>query len=687
MENKKDEISFGDNLTKNDLLELVKKQKEIIKSLQKEERNYRELFESSVDGIYKSTPEGKFIDVNIALVNMLGYDSKEELLGIDIKTDLYFDIKDRELEQPDENQEKNAKLMLRKKDGSPVWVADSGKVITDSKGNVLYHEGILRDVSEGQRASQIQKVLLKISQEGYKIHNLSEFIEFIMNELGQLIDTSNFYVAFYNEEKQTINIPFISGEVADTEFPVGKSMTGYLIKKNRPFFLKSKGYKKLIDSGETELKGKFPAVWLGVPLRVEGKVIGAIVVQNYDDEKAYQQSDIELLEFVSSHISLAVQRKKIEQEIAISKQLLRNVLDNIPIKVFWKNKELEYLGCNAAFLKAINYDSESKVIGKTDFDITKRKIAQKYRESDLEIMLSGKPKLKYQESFITKGKKSWITTSKLPFFDENKEVIGVIGTSEDITKRKEIEIKLKSQAKELELQNATKDKFFSIISHDLINPLSGVIGFSELLKVDLKAKELDRIDLYANIIHKSATFTLDLLQNLLEWSRIQVGSLISSKINFDLSKLLKSNIDGLEAQALAKNINIKCEFDDNLFVHADDKMISTIVRNLLSNAIKFTPKGGSITVISEEKIINDKKVIETAIKDTGVGISEENVNKLFKIEQNYQSRGTDNEVGTGLGLILCNEFLTQNNGTIRVESQPNVGSSFIFTLDCSIQST
>ena len=217
--------------TKEHLLALIEEQKKIIKSLQKDDERNANLFENSLDGIYKSTPEGKFIDVNPALVKMLGYDSKEELMAVDIKTDLYFNIKDRELKEPDENQEQNAIFKMRKKDGSAVWVADSGKIITDSAGNVLFHEGVLRDVSEIKKASQIQKLLLKIAQEGYKSHELKDFIKFIMSELGRLIDTTNFYVAFYNEDKQTINIPFISGEVADTEFPIAKSMTGYLIKK------------------------------------------------------------------------------------------------------------------------------------------------------------------------------------------------------------------------------------------------------------------------------------------------------------------------------------------------------------------------------------------------------------------------------------------------------------------------
>ncbi len=244
-------------------------------------------------------------------------------------------------------------------------------------------------------------------------------------------------------------------------------------------------------------------------------------------------------------------------------------------------------------------------------------------------------------------------------------------------------IQLKKQAEELELQNATKDKFFSIISHDLKNPIASIIGFSELLKENYNEIERSKVGSFATIINKSSTFTLDLLQNLLEWSRIQTGSIKSVKTNFNLSDLIKTIVESFEAQVTAKDIEIRINFSSDLNVHADPKMIATIIRNLLANAIKFTPNGNSIIISTEEKIIKNKNVIETIIKDTGVGISEENRKKLFKIETNYKSLGTNKEKGTGLGLILCKEFITQNNGTIRVESKKNAGSSFIFTLDTS----
>lgn len=253
--------------------------------------------------------------------------------------------------------------------------------------------------------------------------------------------------------------------------------------------------------------------------------------------------------------------------------------------------------------------------------------------------------------------------------------------SNELLSRINTHIKLKTQAEELERQNATKDKFFSIISHDLTNPMANIIGFSDLIMEDYNELGSDNIETFVGYINQSAKFSLELLQNLLEWSRIQTGSLEPVKINFNLSNLLNINVEGSIPQALAKNIQIESNFNENLIICADEKMISTMVRNLISNAIKFTPNGGTITISSERKIVSDNKIIETTIRDTGIGMEEEDIQKLFKIEQNYMSKGTNNEMGTGLGLILCKEFLNQNDGEIRVESQPNIGSNFIFTLD------
>ncbi|GGK46730.1 MULTISPECIES: hybrid sensor histidine kinase/response regulator [Flavobacteriaceae] len=255
--------------------------------------------------------------------------------------------------------------------------------------------------------------------------------------------------------------------------------------------------------------------------------------------------------------------------------------------------------------------------------------------------------------------------------------------SSELLARIETHIKLKTQTEELVYQNKTKDKFFSIISHDLKNPLSAVIGFSELLEESFDQLEHKDVKKFIHYIHESSKFSIEILNNLLDWSRMQRGNLRSEKTNYNLSSLLNSNIEGHMPQASAKKIKFDLDIDEDLIVCADEKMISTVIRNLISNAIKFTPNGGEIFISSKQKFINDKKVVETEIKDTGVGMSYEKINKLFKIEHNVVSKGTNNESGTGLGLLLCKEFISQNNGNIKVESELEIGSKFIFDLNCS----
>ncbi|PKP28401.1 MAG: hypothetical protein CVU01_04280, partial [Bacteroidetes bacterium HGW-Bacteroidetes-18] len=502
----------------NEQLQLrLNEQEKLIDSLKEIEKKYQNLFNNSIDGIYKSTEEGKFIEVNDSLVEMLGYYSKEELLNIDIKSQLYFDVSDRNQQWSLTHRTlKTCDIYrLRKKDGTEIWVEDYGRNVYDTHGKVIYYEGILRDVSEKKKYDDVLDVLLKISKKGYSTVSLKEFSAYIQSELGRIIDTSNFYIAFINREKQTISIPFISGEDSEEEFPAEKSMTAHLIKTNKPIFIHADGLKKLLQQNIIKLIGPSAKVWLGVPLRVDDEVIGAIVVQSYDNENAYKESDIELMEFVSSHISLAIQRKKIHQETLLSKQILRKVLDHIPINVFWKDADSNFLGVNAISLKEMEMENESDIIGKSDFDFYDRNDAIKYRADEVAIMQSGKAKLNFEEGHIKNGENRYYVSNKQPIFDENNNVIGIVGTSEDITERRKTQIKLEKLSSELKIQNDTKNKFFSIISHDLINPIAGIIGFSELLKENSADLSPIKINSFATIINKSANFTLSLLHDLL----------------------------------------------------------------------------------------------------------------------------------------------------------------------------
>ncbi len=223
---------------------------------------------------------------------------------------------------------------------------------------------------------------------------------------------------------------------------------------------------------------------------------------------------------------------------------------------------------------------------------------------------------------------------------------------------------------------ATKDKFFSIIAHDLRSPFNTIMGFSDLLVDQVKEKDYDGIERYAEIIQESSNSAMDLLVNLLEWSRIQTGRLIFNPVYTNIAVLLNETIYLLNETAKQKSIAIRIDSPEGLSGMVDVSMIKSVLRNLVSNAIKFTRLGGRIDIVAKQ----EQKGILMFVKDNGVGIAENGIGKLFRIDETYSSPGTNNERGTGLGLILCRDFIEKHHGKIWVESEIGKGSTFYFSL-------
>ena len=238
-------------------------------------------------------------------------------------------------------------------------------------------------------------------------------------------------------------------------------------------------------------------------------------------------------------------------------------------------------------------------------------------------------------------------------------------------------LKLSESYKEIKHLNATKDKFFSIIAHDLKTPFTGLLGLTEIMYNQYDDLDKDEFKEYIKLLHENSKITFNLLQNLLAWSTSQKGKIICNPENFPINQIISENITLLENPANEKEIELTNNCENGIIVFADKNMILTVLRNLISNAIKFTPKKGKITVGCKQI---DGKNVQISVTDTGVGISEENIPKLFSIEQNFKTIGTEKEKGTGLGLIVCKEFIEQNNGKIWVESEEGKGTSFMFTI-------
>lgn len=246
--------------------------------------------------------------------------------------------------------------------------------------------------------------------------------------------------------------------------------------------------------------------------------------------------------------------------------------------------------------------------------------------------------------------------------------------NKNVQTQKKLNAELKSKIRELNETNKTKDKLFSIIGHDLKNPFSVMLTLSEILNHDFKELNHEEIKEITTVIHSSATQGNKLLENLLKWAKSQSGQtdVFHEKLAIDF--IINEIVNGSQSMAGNKKIQLQNNVTVRNYIYADNNLTHTIFRNILSNAIKFTPEGGTIqlSATAEEKYIN------ISVADSGVGIPDEKIPKLFKLEKNFSTRGTNNEEGTGLGLVLVKEFVDKNNGRIQVKSE--IGKGTVFTI-------
>ncbi len=390
--------------------------------LHESEKIYLNLVERLPDGVYKSTHDGKFVEVNPAMVKMLGYSSKEELIAIDIKTELYFQPEDRESLVLQEKYEEMGIFRLKKKDGSEIWVEDHGWYNLDENGQILFHEGIMRDITE----RKISEELLKESEERFKLlFDKAPIAYQSLDENGFLNDINETWheLMGYNKEEVT-----------------GHWFGDFLNPEYLDLFKKELTALKIRDKIETELEmtTKQGSV---ITIRLEGR-IGHTA-----------SGDFKQIHCVLSDIT---ERRKSEKVIADERILLRTLIDNIPDAIYVKDVEGRKLISNKADLEALGLSSENEVIGKTDLEIPILQYSNQTYTDDLYVIQTGKSILNKTEAITDgMGNKRYFSTSKFPLINDSGEIIGLIGVGHDITKQKQTEQKLVQLSKGIEQSPAS----------------------------------------------------------------------------------------------------------------------------------------------------------------------------------------------------------------------------------------
>jgi PAS domain S-box-containing protein len=376
--------------------------------------------------------------------------------------------------------------------------------------------------------------------------------------------------------------------------------------------------------------------------------------------------------FVQS-ITHDITNTKIKQDLIDNEEALSSIIENIPFAVLVGTLTGDLVRVNNTTVKYTGYTLDELL----KMNITDIDTYSKNRDNLVLIheQLYGGDGIVFQTIHTRKDGTTYPAEVNVTAIKLKQEPL-LIAIIQDITDRKKAEEDLRiSEAKYREL-NATKDKFFSIISHDLRSPFNAILGLSDLAVKKLQNKEYERIQTYTEAIQQTSRQAYSLLNNLLYWSRLQRGKIDFKPEKIKLSEEVHKAVGLMRANLSEKSIYLSVNVPGNLTIYADPDMLETIIRNLLSNAVKFTNKNGKISILAKQK---DGAVL-VEIEDSGVGIDSENMNKLFSISSNYSTPGTNKEEGSGLGLVLCKEFVDKHNGKIWVESEEGKGTKFSFIL-------
>jgi PAS domain S-box-containing protein len=391
-----------------------------------------------------------------------------------------------------------------------------------------------------------------------------------------------------------------------------------------------------------------------------------------------------------------------QRQLAEANQMLQMVMDTIPARIFWKNTDLVYLGCNRLFAEDAGRKSPEELLGKTDYDMGWREQAELYRKDDMVVMRSGNSKLGYEEpQTAPDGKQLWLRTSKIPLRDINNRIVGILGTYEDITARKkaeeairELNVTLENRvaqrtaelavAKErAEESDRLKSAFLATMSHELRTPLNSIIGFTGIILQGLAGPLNAEQTKQLVMVQSSARHLLALINDVLDISKIEAGQLEIHAERFDLPASLETVAASVKPLADKKGLALRVLLSPNVGPVVSDRLrVEQVLLNLLNNAVKFTERGEvTLTVETEPGLLRTPhSALRISVADTGIGIKQEDMEKIFQPFRQIDSGLTRQYEGTGLGLTICRRLADLLGGEISAKSTWGEGSVFTFIL-------
>lgn len=614
----------------------------ILKKTISNENSLHTLIEEANVGLFVADIYGNYLYVNNYGCKMSGY-TLPELLKLSMKDILPASDLDSKPIQWNEllmGHHVQSERNLVKKDGSLLPVEISGKILSD--GRLL---GVVRDMTKQKKAENA----LKRSEANY-IH--AESIAHLGSwQMDLATGKSKWSDEFFR----------ICGFEPQSFEPTRQIRYAVVHPEDR---LKSEATIQRAIADKTSYKIEKRV------LRPNGEVrhvlsVGEIILDDHNEPKELKGVFLDITDL-----------KNIELSLKQSEEKYKSLVEFLPIGllikdsngqiIFGNKKSQEILDLPTFALNELKASRKHIVVNKdeTPMDPSEYPDAIVAREG---ITLEN-----YEMGIELENRKIWITCTAAPMPDREEIIIAFMDITEKIIKEKQ----LGELSEKLQQLNATKDKFFSIIAHDLKNPFSSIMGFSELLVREIESYSKEEIAKFSGIIHETSQNAFNLLQNLLIWAQSQTDATEYRPGNYNISDIIEENIRFIEPLTLKKKITIQFNPIPAKVIRVDKNMIDTALRNILTNAVKFSFMEGEITIEIDET--NDSHHI--SIKDNGIGIEPENICKLFRLDNKFSMPGTNQEKGSGLGLLICKEFIEKMGGKILVSSEFGKGSEFRLVL-------
>ncbi|MCK4992568.1 MAG: response regulator, partial [Bacteroidales bacterium] len=522
-------------------------------------------------------------------------------------------------------------------------------------------------------------VLFDISNAVNSTHSLDELYSMIRDSLGRVVDTTNCFLALYNEEADTLTLPFMEDEKdAFTEFPARKTLTSFVIKTGEAQVVDVERENELTQQGEIEPVGAPCVSWLGVPLKHEGKTIGVFAVQSYTEEIFYTQSDAELLEFASDQIALAIDRRRHQDRLRSNQERQRRVFESSPDPMLVVDPSALILDFNSAFLEAFNVKAEVvygqkiyRFLDKVHWRLAIQNFTKTWKKGYLK-------NLEYQV-VRPDGITFDAEVSTGAIYDGDGRPESMVLILKNISERKEAERKILEAKYKAEESDRLKTAFLSNMSHEIRTPMNAIVGFSDLLS-DEQLNPDERRDFIAQI-NQGADDLMRLIDDIIDIAKIEAGQVnvhISECFIRELFKELHLMYIQNIKRTGKEGVSIRLEWNwplNELAIYTDPFRLKQILINLLSNAVKFTEEGEIILGIQEHP-----EGVYFYVEDSGIGIREEKQKVIFdRFMQGHEAK-TKLYGGTGLGLAISKNLTEILGGNIGVESVSGEGAKFWFIL-------